>query len=314
MVFEVLEKLPTGINFGSFEIRFYAIFIIIGAIIAYILSRYFCRKEGFDDTILEGTFYLAFPMGIVGARIWYVIAEWSKEFASQPFYKVFAIWEGGLAIQGGGLLGALVGILYIHHRKPNYNVLAIADLVVPNILVAQAIGRWGNFFNAEVYGLCVDESQWSFLPNFIIEQLHYNSAGDLACGGSQIVTPLFLIESVVNLIGFVLLMFVVRKFLKKWLCPGDLIASYMIWYGIVRAIMEPMRNPTFQMGSNTMASQLMAYIFIVLGVLLIVVFHLLDRYKKKKYAHVDEYKEAYFEYRDQFEEKKEQTQNEDHSL
>ena len=145
-----LDKLPTGISIFNFEIRFYAIFIVVGAILAYILSRVFCRKEGLDDTILEGTFYLAFPMGIVGARIWYVIAEWGKEFANQPFYKVFAIWEGGLAIQGGVILGALVGIWYIHHRKPNYNVLAIADLVVPNILVAQAIGRWGNFFNAEV--------------------------------------------------------------------------------------------------------------------------------------------------------------------
>ena len=302
-MFHFYDTLPTGIQIFNFEIRFYAIFIIVGAVLAYILSRVFCRREGLDDHILEGTFYIGFPMGIVGARIWYVIAEWGKEFANVPFYKVFFIWEGGLAIQGGVILGAIAGMAYIHYKKPNYNVFEIADYVVPNILIAQALGRWGNFFNREVYGICVDESSWSFLPGFMREQLKYDSQGYLACNSGQIVAPLFLIESVVNLLGYVLLMFVIRKLLRKYRRPGDLVASYLIWYGIVRAIMEPMRDKQFQMGTNTMSSFIMAIIFIVLGILLIVFFHLLDNYKKRRLVGVDDYRAAYFLKREDFENK-----------
>lgn len=301
MIANIYGKLPTGIKIFNFEIRFYAILIVCGAVIAYLLSRYFCRKGGFDVSIVEGTFYIGFPMGIVGARIWYVIAEWNKEFAGGPFWDIFKIWKGGLAVQGGVILGAIAGMLYIHHRKPNLNVFAIADLIVPNILIAQAIGRWGNFFNCEVYGVCVDASKWSMLPSFIKEQLTYNSQGGPACLPGQIVTPLFLIESTINLIGFFIIMFGIRKLLAKYIKPGDLVASYLIWYGIVRVVMEPMRNPMFQMGTAVLSSLVMAIAFIVGGVLLIFVFHWYDSYKKKKLAHVDDYRDAYFAYRKAFE-------------
>ena len=165
-------------------ITFYALIILFGAYIAYLLSRYFVNKEGYDDKILESTFYIAFPSGIVGARIWYVIAEWNKAFAGRPFYSVFFIWEGGLAIQGGAILGILVGVLYVHYKKPHYNVLAMADLVIPNILIAQAIGRWGNFFNQEVYGAATEVGAWKILGNLFDEQMTIDGAFRL---------PLFLI-------------------------------------------------------------------------------------------------------------------------
>lgn len=287
-MFNILT-LPTGIKLGNFEIRFYALFILAGAIIAYLLSRYFVKKAGYDDKILEGTFYLAFPMGIVGARIWYVIAEWSKEFASQPFYKVFAIWEGGLAIQGGAILGILVGVLYVHHRKPNYNVLAIADYVVPNILLAQAIGRWGNFFNQEVYGKACDVGGWKILGSTFVEQMTING---------EFRQPLFLIEGIVNVLGFVVLFYVVRLLLKKYLRPGYLVAGYLIWYGLTRVILEPLRDSQYKMGNNIMASQAMAYVFIVLGIGLIFCFYFLDKYLKNRTKDVPEKFQNYIEKRD----------------
>ena len=272
-IYELLAKLPTGIKIFGFEIRFYAIFILIGAVLAYILGRYFTRKEGHDDKILENVFYCAFPAGIVGARIWYVIAEWSKEFAHQPFYKVFYIWEGGLAIQGGVILGAVVGIGYIMIKKPHYHVVRIADYCIPGILLAQAIGRLGNFFNAEVYGKCIEESSLSFLPAFVLEQLKYNAQGGYACAPGEIVTPLFLIEALLNTAGFFVIMFGIRKGLKKYYKAGDLIGAYLIWYGTVRAILEPMRNPTYQMGNN-LTSVWMSVAFIIGGVALIVLAHI----------------------------------------
>lgn len=294
MKFLALNK---SLNIFGFHIAYYALFILGGAIIAYILSRYFNRKAGYDDTILEGTFYLAFPMGIVGARIWYVIAQWSKEFASNPLtdvtlfgntFKIWtplAFWEGGLAIQGGAILGIAIGIWYIHHRKPNYNVLAIADLVVPNILIAQAIGRWGNFFNQEVYGLATDPGPWKFLGSWFIDQMTING---------EFRVPLFLIEGIINIIGYILIMFGVRKGLKKYLKNGQLVCSYIIWYGVVRVILEPLRDSEFQMGENTMASELMAIAFIVVGIILMVGCYFLDKKLKKRTADVPENLKNYF--------------------
>ena len=103
--------IPAGFRIFNFQIRFYALFILAGAILAYFLSRRNLKKEGFQLDFAEGLFYTAFPAGIVGARIWYVIASWNTEFAGQPFWKVFAIWEGGLAIQGGVILGVAVKII-----------------------------------------------------------------------------------------------------------------------------------------------------------------------------------------------------------
>ena len=133
--------IPSGIYIGNLHIAFYAICIIVGAIVAYKLSQHFLKKKGFDPEAIENLFYIAFPCGIVGARIWYVIAQWSAEFASRPWYKVFFIWEGGLAIQGGVIAGVVAGVIFMIKRRPNIPVLLAADCIVPTILIAQAIGR-----------------------------------------------------------------------------------------------------------------------------------------------------------------------------
>lgn len=274
MIDSIIKLLVLNKDFqiGKITITYYALIILFGAYIAYLLARYFVKKEGYDDKILESTFYIAFPSGIVGARIWYVIAEWSKEFAGREFWHVFAIWEGGLAIQGGAILGILVGVLYVHYKKPHYNVLAMADLVIPNILIAQAIGRWGNFFNQEVYGAATEVGAWKILGNWFVDQMTIDGAFRL---------PLFLIEGIVNVLGFVLIMFVVRVFLKKYLKPGYLSSLYIIWYGLTRVILEPLRDAQYKMGTNVMASQVMAYAFVVVGILMIVGFYFLDKYLKK---------------------------------
>lgn len=292
--------LNKSFNIFGFSIAYYALFILGGAIIAYLLSRYFTKKHGFDDTILEGTFYTAFPMGIIGARIWYVIAQWG-EFSGNNFWtdltlfgntfkipSMFAIWQGGLAIQGGAILGILTGILYVHHRKPNYNVLAIADFVVPNILIAQAIGRFGNFFNQEVYGKAGEPGGWAILGDWFVEQMTING---------EFRQPLFLIEGIINILGFFIIMYGIRILLKKYLKPGYLMSSYIIWYGLVRAILEPLRDPMFQMGSSrgSMSSQIMAFAFIIGGIALIVGFYFLDKHLQKRKANVPENLNKYFE-------------------
>lgn len=295
--------IPSGIYIGNLHIAFYAICIIVGAIVAYKLSQHFLKKKGFDPEAIENLFYIAFPCGIVGARIWYVIAQWSAEFASKPWYKVFFIWEGGLAIQGGVIAGVVAGVIFMIKRRPNIPVLLAADCIVPTILIAQAIGRWGNFFNQEVYGFCVDSKYWSWLPNFIQDRLTiqinntgtaWETVGDsykyLCEGGpNEMVLPLFLIEGIINVAGFFIITYGIPalfKFLSKkthnvlHLANGDLAFSYLIWYGIVRAILEPMRNNSYIMGDYT--SVIMSIVFVVVGVAGIVLCHIYEKYLKKK--------------------------------
>lgn len=301
--------IPKGIKIGSLTITFYAICIIIGAIVAYQLSRHYLKKKGYDPNAIENLFYIAFPSGIIGARIWWMIAE------RQPIQDIYKIWQGGLAIQGGVLVGAAVGIIFMITRRKNIPVLLATDCIVPTILVAQAIGRWGNFFNQEVYGYCVDK--WNWLPPFISDRLSIalNKAGDgwatewtsglfdggdgyyyLCDGGaSKMVLPLFLIEGLLNLAGFFIIVYGIPalfKFLSKKtndkisLANGDLMCCYLMWYGTVRLILEPLRNEKFIMGVDggvgSAKSMVMSIIFIVMGVLGIVGCHLFKYFWPKR--------------------------------
>lgn len=262
--------LPKGIPAADPVVTFYALFILTGAVFVYYLADLQLQAEGFRKGYGENVFYIAFPAGILGARIWYVIGQWNTEFAGQPWWKVFAMWEGGLAIMGGALFGALAGIIFILLRRKEITLRHAADIGVPIILVAQGIGRWGNFFNQEVYGAIADVADWSFLPSFIKEQMII---------GGHFRIPLFLIESIINITGYLVIRFAIGKGLKKWIVPGDLAMFYPIWYGLTRVIMEPMRDPTYIM--DNLWSYYWGMIFAGIGVLGIIVMHLFDYYQKK---------------------------------
>lgn len=273
-------KLPQYIiPFGSGTgITFYAVIIIFGALCALLFSSYRAYKDGFDKTFFINVFFVAFPCGIIGARIWYVIASWQTEFKGEPFYKVFEIWNGGLAIQGGALFGILAGVIFVLIRRKGTNVLQAVDWAVPTILFAQAIGRFGNFFNAEVHGNIVSTSAYSSLPSFIINQMGYSSSTSSVLAENEMYVPLFLIEALLNLCGYFILTHGVESFFKKCRLFGDEGFLYLTWYGVIRAILEPLRNGTYNMSSGgTMRAVSMAIAFICLGVIGIFLNHLLVR-------------------------------------
>lgn len=238
---------------GLFEIRYYALFILTGALLAYFLSRYFFKRDGNDPTAIENIFFLAFPAGILGAKIWFTFSELSNYIAWYTWDKVLlkfiAIWEPGLAIQGGVMLGAIVGIYLYKKYYPKLTIRYGLDIAIPNILIAQAIGRWGNFFNQEVYGSCVDPSSLSFLPKFIVDQMTANGAynNQITCPLGLAAQPLFLYEGLLNTLGFILISLVLRFYWKKGRKEGDLAMLYFIWYGTVRALLEPLRQEEFIM-------------------------------------------------------------------
>jgi len=280
-------------------IRFYAIIILFGALLALYLSNLHAKQDGFEGDFFNSIFLLAFPCGIIGARIWYVIASWQSEFLPvfqrfgfwQGFGNMFAIWNGGLAIQGGALLGILSGVLYAIFRRKGTSILRIIDYCLPTILIAQAIGRWGNFFNQEVFGHAVSLEAWNFLPSFITSNMQ-NGTSPMLSGvtlpSGSIAAPLFLIEGMVNLMFYFLLRYGIPALLQKHYRIGDSAFGYFIAYGVTRMVLEPLRNPAFIMGTSTAEADKadyksfgMAIAFILLGIILIVLNHVLASLAKK---------------------------------
>lgn len=280
-------------------IHFYALFILFGALLALFLSNYHAHKDGFDWDFFNSIFLVAFPCGIIGARIWYVVASWQSEFLpvyqSRGFWagfgNMFAVWNGGLAIQGGALLGILSGVIYAMKRRKGTSVLRIIDYAIPTILIAQAIGRWGNFFNQEVFGHAVSPEAWNFLPSFITNNMQNGNSAMLSgvsLPSGSIAAPLFLIEGVVNLMFYFLLAYGFQALLQKRYVNGDSSFGYFIAYGITRMVLEPLRNPAFIMGTDTVESNhhdyksfFMAIAFIILGVVLIVLNHIFAHMAKQ---------------------------------
>ncbi len=280
-------------------VRFYALFILFGAGVAFFLSNYRARKAGYNWNFFDTVFLVAFPLGIVGARIWYVIASFKAEFLPvfqnrgfwAGFGNMFAMWNGGLAIQGGVILGVLSGVLVVFFRRKGVSILQAMDFAVPTIFVAQMFGRWGNFFNQEVFGHAVSPEAWNFLPSFIMNNMQ-NGTSSMLSGvklpSGSVAAPLFLVEGVVNILFYFILTQGIPAIERDRYVNGDQAFGYFIAYGIIRAVLEPLRNPAFIMGTENVTSShsnyksfFMAIAFIVVGVLLIVVNHILYHLSRK---------------------------------
>lgn len=248
---EFFPDMKTVVSLGSITVTWYALFILTGALLAYYLSIRTLKKWGYETAMFEDFFIWMLPIGIIGARLYYVLFEWEM-YASDPL-RILYIWEGGLAIHGGLIASVLFGLWYF--RKKAVDGLRIMDAIFPNILIAQAIGRWGNFMNQEAYGRAVSEAYFDAFPKFIKDQMFISNAYR---------EPTFLYESVLNLIGWILIRFVYKRYGRKK--RGDLAFAYLAWYGVVRIWIESMRSDALMLGPLKMA-QLVSLIGIVIGVL-----------------------------------------------
>lgn len=277
------------------SIAWYALCILGGAVLVYFICDHRFYVEYGKHGILESTFLIAFPAGIIGARIGYVIGNWNRtaeglSFAQRvamgQWWSPLAIWEGGLTIITGALVGIIVGVLWFIWRNKKYSIWLAVDIIVPTILIAQAVGRWGNFFNAEVHGFEVAASSWRwFLPKMVLNNMTFSEKLGPAADGN-IYLPLFYIEFLSNLAGYFFIRFALGKGLRKYLQLGDLAFSYIVWYGLTRVIMEPLRSHAYNMGTDNFYSWIWAMVFVVAGCFAIflnhVVRYLLNR-KKETY-------------------------------
>ena len=272
------------------NIAFYAICILSGAVFVYFLCDHKLYLEYGKHGIIDTTFILAFPAGILGARIAYVIGNWKLDHFDYrvthgEWWSIFAIWEGGLTILGGAIAGIIVGVfVYIKTNKgKNRSIFRAIDIIVPTILIAQAIGRWGNFFNCEVHGGLVPEEYWGWLPRIVFNNAHYSSAvGNGWAKNGYLYAPLFFIEFLVNLFGYFVLAHLFGIKLKKITAPGDLAFGYVIWYGFTRVFMEPLRDSAFNMGEDGYWSWFWSLIFVAAGTLLIAINHIVRYYLNSK--------------------------------
>ncbi len=266
---------------GDFHLAWYGVIIVSGALVSYFVADRIMFKEYKRHGLLDIVILIAFPAGIVGARVWYVVGNYEREFANGKG-NPFAIWDGGLTILGGAVAGVLAGYLLVKFARKYCDPRFTTDACVPTILLAQAIGRWGNFFNNEVYGETVDQSSWMWLPSWIRNQMHFDGYTGKFLAEGMINVPLFLIESIFNIAGYFIIVYLLGKLCKKYLVKGDLTGFYFIWYGVVRVIMEPMRNSSFNMGADNAWSICNSLIYIVIGLALCSYFHFYDYYKKNE--------------------------------
>ena len=261
---ELFPSHQVFLRIGSFELRWYAFLIMTGALLAYFLTDRMLRKEGYDNDVADDLFVGCISCGVVGARLWYVLFSDLKAYLADPL-SIFKVWEGGLAIHGAVIGGLLFILWYV--KKKNYSFLHITDVLLPNVLLAQAIGRWGNFANFECYGPEVDESFFDGILSFIKKDMYINGAYRM---------PMFFFESVLCVLGLILIrLYQKRKGVKR----GDGTFGYILWYGTIRFWIESFRTDSLMIGPFKMA-QVVSVVGVVLG--LVGMLGAFNRWIKKK--------------------------------
>ena len=218
------------IHLGPVPIHIYALCIITGIIVALLLTNYRLTRRGAEPWVVIDIAMLAVPLAIIGARIYHVLTHFSFYFgAGKDPLVVFYVWEGGIAIYGaliGGAVGAILGC-----RWTGVRFTAFADALAPGLLLAQAIGRFGNWFNQELFGLPTD------LP-WGLEIDPGNAAIPAGLAPGTLFHPTFLYEVLWNGLGVIVLIWLGRRFTLQW---GRLFAIYLIWYSAGRIVWESIR-------------------------------------------------------------------------
>ncbi|MEB1807422.1 MAG: prolipoprotein diacylglyceryl transferase [Bacillaceae bacterium] len=239
------------IEIGPFTIYWYGVLIGLGVVVGYILATRETVRRGLPKDTFADLLLWALPISIICARLYYVAFRF-EHFVDDPI-KIIAIWEGGLAIHGG-LIGG-VGTAIVFAKKRKIPILKLLDIGAPSVLIAQAIGRWGNFMNQEVYGGPVTREflESLLLPAFIIDQMYINGT---------YYHPTFLYESLWNIAGVLILLYLRRLNLRH----GEIFYSYLIWYSFGRFFIEGMRLDNLMIGDTLRTAQLVSIILIIGGV------------------------------------------------
>ena len=233
----------TFLNLGFLNIRWYGLLICISVIIGIFISKKLAKSRNIDPQYVSDILPSLIIYSIIGARAYYVIFEW-RQYSGNNFFTSFeifnsvvqipsflAIWEGGIAIHGG-LIGGFLSILFFCKSK-NINLKTFIDILIPSIILGQSIGRWGNFFNNEAFGIPTNLPWKLFIPiqNRPIEFINY-----------QFFHPTFIYESLWNFLIFIILIIIFNKQNKNnFVRPGFISCFYLISYSFGRFWIEGLR-------------------------------------------------------------------------
>ena len=236
-----------ALTIGKLDIYWYGIIIGTALIIGYVLAYFRTRKAKIDPEHITNIVLICAPISIVFARLYYVLFSLDYYLANPE--KIFAVRDGGIAIYGA-VIGAVLSCL-IYCKVKKLNTLKIFDLCIPSVILGQAIGRWGNFFNKEAFG----ETTTSFLRMTLYKNGQYID-----------VHPTFLYESIWNFLVFALLLFFSKK--KKY--DGEIFIKYITFYGLGRFFIEGLRTDSLYIGDFRI-SQIIAAISFISGITILIV-------------------------------------------
>ncbi|MCM1990559.1 prolipoprotein diacylglyceryl transferase [Oceanirhabdus seepicola] len=254
---------PVAFELFGIKIAWYGILISLGMLIALVLSNYTSKLKKINYDLLLNAILIALPCAIIGARLYYVLFSLDY-YLSNPI-QILNIRQGGLAIHGGLIFGIGSGVIYLLKKKEN--IIKYIDATVPCIVIAQAIGRWGNFMNGEAHGGEVTKEFISRFPEFIQKGMFINGA---------YYHPTFLYESVLNVGIFIVLMIMLFKKVRD----GYTAFTYIGLYSLGRFFIEGMRTDSLYIGGMRIAQ-----IVSLLGVAAWIGFIIYDQVKRKKQAH-----------------------------
>ncbi len=244
------------LDLGFITIKWYSFLMFLALLIGIILITKEAKKFKIDENYIVNLIFWTTIIALIGARIYFVVFNWN--YYSTHLNEIYKVWQGGLAIHGGIIFGAL--FIFLYTKKYKVNTLRIFDIIAPALLIGQAIGRWGNFFNGEAHGPATTLAflQNLHLPKFIIDGMYINGT---------YYQPTFLYESLWCLLGFIILLIVRRMRYTK---IGNVTGIYLMWYSIGRFFIESLRTDSLMLGNFKMA-QIISIILFIIGLVIIIV-------------------------------------------
>jgi len=252
-----------GIHLGPLYVHFYALLLMAGLLVGAWVTARRAKARGYDPNhVWDALLWVAIP-GLFGARLYHVLTPTPASGLTTAYYfqhpeQILAIWNGGLGIYGAIIGGVLGMILYT--RRQRLPFLIWLDLAVPALALAQAIGRWGNFVNQELYGAPSNLPWAIYIPP------------DKRLPGYEVYStfhPLFLYESILNLLSFFVLLQIERR-RGKWLKPGDLTLIYLMFYAVIRSVLDLIRLDSATTAGITDAQIVSGAAFLIAAIILII--------------------------------------------